>query len=251
MAFTESEEIEKKRIEIVSYINKYIVDNDLDAGDKIPSENTLASQFNVNRNTVRSALISLKIRGILYSQKGKGFFVAQKPSKFLIKQDISLGLSETFDKSNMEYSISLLNISKRLPSDKEKKYLKLSNEEQVYELSQLRYVKDVPFALCYSVIPERIAPDLITKLENLPEGFKGTNNLFINEYGYEHPICSKVYIYSFPPGEKEMRLLSIPDNIPILQQENIYTINDNSTPVEYFIVRGRSDMFKISFDLNK
>lgn len=250
MAFTNSEEIEKKRIEIVSYIKKYIVDNNLDAGDKIPSENTLASQFNVNRNTVRSALISLKIRGILYSQKGKGFFVAEKPSKFLIKQDISLGLSETLDKSNMEYSISLLNVSKRVPGDREKKYLKLSDDEYVYELSQLRYVKDVPFALCYSIIPEKVAPGLDIKLKGISDNFKGTSDLFINEYNYEHPICSKVYIYSFPPGEKEMRLLSIPDNIPILQQENIYTIN-GSTPVEYFIVRGRSDMFKISFDLNK
>lgn len=250
MAFTESEEIEKKRIEIVSYIRKYIVDNDLDVGDKIPSENTLAAMFNVNRNTVRSALISLKIRGILYSQKGKGFFISEKPSKFLIKQDIQLGLSETFDKSNMEYSISLLNVHKRLPSDRETKYLKLAVGEKVYELSQLRYVKEVPFALCTSIIPERLVPDLDTKLADISDGFKGTNDLFINEYGYEHPICSKVYVYSFPPGEKEMSLLSIPDNIPILQQENIYTIN-GSTPVEYFIIRGRSDMFKISFDLNK
>lgn len=250
MAFTDSKEIEKKRMEIVSFIKRYIVDNNLDAGDKILSENKLASLFKTNRNTVRSALISLKIRGILYSQKGKGFFVAEKPSKFLIQYDTTLGLSETLNKSNMEYSISLLHVVKRKATDKELHYLKLAENEEIFELLQLRYVKDVPFAICASIIPEKITPDLDVRLQGISNDFEGTSDLFINEYGMEHPICSKVFIHSYPPGEKEMRLLDIPDNIPILQQESVYTIKD-SVPVEYFIIKGRSDRFKISFELNK
>ena len=45
-------------------------------------------------------------------------------------------------------------------------------------------------------------------------------------------------------------MLKTPGNIPILQQENIYTV-DEGTPVEYFVIRGRSDMFKISLYINK
>ncbi len=249
MAFTDSKEIEKKRGEIVSYIRKYISTKGLNFGDKIQSENELASLFNVNRNTVRSALESLKVRGILYSQKGKGFFVAEKPSKFVIKHNPSLGLSEIMDNAKIDYRNSLLNVIKRKPTEREMKYLQLSKDEEVFYLSQLRYVNDIPFALCYSTIPEKMVPGLNTYLNENPEDFRGTNSFLIEKYGFSHPVCSKILICSFPPGEKESNLLATPANIPILQQENIYVV-DEETPIEYFVIRGRSDMFKISLNID-
>ncbi len=249
MAFTDSKEIEKKRGEIVSYIRKYISTKGLNFGDKIQSENELASLFNVNRNTVRSALESLKVRGILYSQKGKGFFVAEKPSKFVIKHNPSLGLSEIMDNAKIDYRNTLLNILKRKPTEREMKYLQLSEDEEVFYLSQLRYVNDIPFALCYSTIPEKMVPGLNTYLNENPEDFRGTNSFLIEKYGFSHPVCSKILICSFPPGEKESNLLATPANIPILQQENIYVV-DEETPIEYFVIRGRSDMFKISLNID-
>ena len=250
MAFTDSKEIEKKRNEIVSYIKKYIDSHDLQFGDKIQSENQLAEIFHVNRTTVRSALESLKVRGILYSQKGKGFFVAEKPSKFVIKNNPFLGLSEIMESANLDYRNELLSIIKRKPTERERKYLQLSEDEEVFYLAQLRYVNDVPFALCYSSLPEKTVPGLDEYLKEKKESFKGTNYYLIEKYGFDHPVCSKILVCSFPPGEKEIEMLKTPGNIPILQQENIYTV-DEGTPVEYFVIRGRSDMFKISLDINK
>lgn len=249
MAFTDSKEIERKRAEIVSYIRKYIAANDLSFGGRIQSENELSRLFNVNRNTVRAALESLKVRGVLYSQKGKGFFVAEKPSKFVMKHDPSLGLSEIMDSAKLSYRNSLLGIVKRKPSEREIKYLQLSEDEEVFFLSQLRYVNDIPFALCYSTIPVKLVPGLDAVLALERDSFKGTNDFLINKYGFDHPVCSRMLICSFAPGEKESKLLSTPDNVPILQQENIYTV-DEGTPIEYFVIRGRSDMFKISLNLN-
>lgn len=249
MAFTDSKEIEKKRAQIVSYVKKYIASNDLGFGDKIQSENELARLFDVNRNTVRLALESLKVRGILYSSKGKGFFVADKPSRFVMKHDSALGMSEIMDNANLDYRNSLLNVVKRKPSDREIKHLKIDKDEDVFYLSQLRYVNDIPFALCYSTIPEKIAPGLDKFLMDERDSFKGTTQIFMEKYGLDHPVCSRILICSFPPGEKESTMLAAPDNIPILQQENIYVIGED-TPVEYFVIRGRSDMFKISLDIN-
>lgn len=249
MAFTDSKEVEKKRGEIVSYIKKYIHTKGLTFGDKIQSENELSRIFDVNRNTVRSALESLKVQGILYSQKGKGFFVAEKPSKFVIKHDPSLGLSEIMDNAKMDYCNKLLNVVKRKPTEREMKYLQLTEDEEVFYLSQLRYVNDIPFALCYSTIPEKMVPGLDTYLNDDPGEFKGTNSFLIEKYGFSHPVCRRIFICSFPPGEKESSLLATPSNIPILQQENIYVV-DEDVPVEYFVIRGRSDMFKISLNID-
>lgn len=250
MAFTDSKEIEKKRLKIVAYINRYIAEHNLNSGEKIPSENTLAQMFDTNRNTVRSALVSLKIRGILYSQKGKGFFVAKKPESFVMNQNASLGLSEAMGSANLVYRNTLLDIEKRKPTEEEKNFLKLTDENMVFYLSQLRYVNNSPFALCYSTIPEKLVPALDEYLLANKDAFKGTNHIFSERYGLSHPICSNTMISSFPPGEKDVAALGILDNIPILQQENIYIL-DEQTPIEYFVVRGRSDMFKLSFNLKK
>lgn len=247
MTFTNSAEIEKTRLEIITYIKDYIAKNNLNSGDKIPSENALAAQFHANRNTVRSALMGLRIQGILYSHKGKGFFVAERPDKLTIEQNIELGLSEIFDKSNWNYSNKLLAITKRTPNQKEQKLLELSSAENVFELEQLRYISGKVFALCYSIIPEKWCPDLDVKMKGNFENFKGTNDIFHNIYGFEHLRCIKMFVQTFPPDEKDIKLLNVLDNIPILQQENVYEISSGS-PIEYFIIRGRGDTFKIGFN---
>ena len=43
---------------------------------KLPSENTFASEFNVNRHTVRQALQLLKDEGFIYTLKGKGNYIS-------------------------------------------------------------------------------------------------------------------------------------------------------------------------------
>ncbi len=249
MAFTDSKEVEKKRLEIVTYIGNYITEHKLKTGDKIPSENSLSQMFQTNRNTVRSALISLKIRGVLFSHKGKGFFVAERPSKFIMTQSPSLGLSEAMDNANLAYRNSLLDIIKRKPTISEQRRLELSEHEEVYFLAQLRYVNEVSFALCYSVIPEKFVPGLEEYTDRIKADFKGTNDIFMNMYGLKHPICSNTTIGSFPPTAKDIKYLKIPDSIPILQQENLY-LSEDGIPIEYFVIRGRSDLFKISFNLN-
>ncbi|MBP5453384.1 MAG: GntR family transcriptional regulator [Lachnospiraceae bacterium] len=249
MALTDSKEIEKKRLEIVSFITHYITEQKLDVDKKIPSENKLAEMFNTNRNTVRSALVSLKIRGILYSRKGKGFFVANRPSQFTMNHDSSLGFSEVLESANLDYNSSLLSVEKRKPTKAETKHLDLLPSDNVFLLSQLRYVNDIPFALCYSTIPEKLAPDLDLLFLDKGADFRGTNHILMHKYGFKHPICSKTIISSFPPEEMDVNLLNLPDSIPILKQENIYTLDDK-TPIEYFVIRARSDMFKINFNFN-
>ena len=52
--------IEATRREIISYIRSYIRENELKENDKLPSESFLTEAFSTNRNTVRSALATLK-----------------------------------------------------------------------------------------------------------------------------------------------------------------------------------------------
>jgi GntR family transcriptional repressor for pyruvate dehydrogenase complex len=66
-----------------------LMDGHYQAGDKLPSEHELASQFNVGRGTIREAIKALAIVGFVRAERGKGTFVANR-SEFLVGP-ISLG----------------------------------------------------------------------------------------------------------------------------------------------------------------
>ena len=58
-------------------IKHWILDKQYNPADKIPPENELANQFDVNRMTVRQALSSLVDEGLLIRKRGEGTFVTQ------------------------------------------------------------------------------------------------------------------------------------------------------------------------------
>lgn len=58
-------------------IKHWILDKHYGTNDKIPPEHELASQFEVNRMTIRQALSSLVDEGLLIRKRGEGTFVTQ------------------------------------------------------------------------------------------------------------------------------------------------------------------------------
>ncbi len=70
-----------------------LMDGHYQAGEKLPSEHELASQFNVGRGTIREAIKALAIVGFVRAERGKGTFVADR-SEFLVGP-ISLGFESS------------------------------------------------------------------------------------------------------------------------------------------------------------
>lgn len=238
-----SKEVENKRREIISYIRKYIMEHDLKENDRLPSENCLAEMFSTNRNTVRSALATLKSQGTIYSLKGKGFFVSERPNPLVYKHENSLGFSEILNKGTRNFTSMILSVELRSPSEKDRDMLKIGRGEQVYYLRQLRTLGEKKLAICLSVIPEKFVPGLEEHIED----YRGTNHIFMNIYHLPHPVCTWVRLEADLPTESEARRLEIPENMPILQQENIFAITDVG-PVEYFVVRARGDIFHFAME---
>ena len=62
---------------------KYIVDNALHKGEKLPSERQLAQMLSIGRNTLREALRKLEVIGVVEVVNGKGIFVKDARSHSL------------------------------------------------------------------------------------------------------------------------------------------------------------------------
>ncbi|MDR1826884.1 MAG: FadR family transcriptional regulator [Methylobacteriaceae bacterium] len=64
--------------QIADEIVRYILDNRLQEGDRLPNEHTLATRLNVGRGTIREAMKTLASRNIIHIRQGSGMYVSGK-----------------------------------------------------------------------------------------------------------------------------------------------------------------------------
>jgi GntR family transcriptional repressor for pyruvate dehydrogenase complex len=74
---------------VASSISREIAQGRLRSGDRLPTEQDLATTFGVSRNVVREAIAKLRSEGRVWSQQGRGAFVADttNPTVLSIDQD--------------------------------------------------------------------------------------------------------------------------------------------------------------------
>lgn len=78
--------------QIVSSIEKALLNNEIKKGDRLPSINSIRSRFSLSRDTVLLAYNDLKTRGIVRSIAGKGYYV--KSENINVSQKILLLFDE-------------------------------------------------------------------------------------------------------------------------------------------------------------
>ncbi len=61
--------------EVFKILHEWIISRKLRSGDKLPSQDELAKQFAVSRNTLREAINKLTVMGLLTTKQGVGTVV--------------------------------------------------------------------------------------------------------------------------------------------------------------------------------
>ena len=67
--------------DLAADLRNRIVDGVNQPGEKLPSENTLISEFGVSRTVVRSALTRLQAEGLVETERGRGSFALTPPAE--------------------------------------------------------------------------------------------------------------------------------------------------------------------------
>jgi GntR family transcriptional regulator, transcriptional repressor for pyruvate dehydrogenase complex len=65
--------------DLTADLRSRIVEGSIRPGEKLPSENTLISEFGVSRTVVRSALTRLQAEGLVETERGRGSFALTPP----------------------------------------------------------------------------------------------------------------------------------------------------------------------------
>lgn len=92
--------------EIAEHMRRYIEEQQLQPGMKLPAERQLAAQLGVSRNSLHEALARLVSEGLLLSRRGGGTFVRSKHPPWS-EQNIIQPL-KTLRPDNPDYSFDIL-----------------------------------------------------------------------------------------------------------------------------------------------
>ena len=129
--------------------------------DGLPSENELAAEFSVSRNTIREALGILKNEGLIDRGPKVGTHVAQR--KYDHGLDALLGLKETF-KNHGEVRNEVRAAMPVAAPPSVARRLRLQPGEQAVFIERLRYLGDLPLSLDLTYL----APDIGTQILGHP-----------------------------------------------------------------------------------
>lgn len=217
-------------------------------GQMLDSERDMASEFGVNRETVKKALTLLEKDRYIERIQGKGTFVSKKNNEALninnriINKFTNSGITATLKNTGFRSTNKI--ITKDVVSNLKlaSKKLRIHLNDYVFVLHRIRYADDTPLSVEYVYSPMSIMDDdilttdfevvsfydYLNKLNHLPIQF---NRIF------KVVRCSK----------KESQYLQIEPLTPVYLFEDIARDQEGRV-IEYVRTYIRTDMMRISFN---
>ena len=163
-------EKESLYLKISDSIYSYIKVNDLQPGDKLPSERDMAIMLQTSRNSVREALRILEDRGLIYVKTGSGVFVSNPYGQ---KNTLSIRLTdctmeELQDLQNVLDHQAVLNAINSGTREQKEKLLSIASEmQELYQKNIYSHTLDHSFhSLLYKMGHNNAIHQLITKIRD-------------------------------------------------------------------------------------
>ena len=145
---------------IASTIRHGVLTGQYPAGSLLPSEADLAATFGVTRMTVRQALAGLAAEGMIERRHGHGTVVV--PIKHQRHPQMTLGLTDELVARGLVPGSRVLQLEEIRPSPAVRELLWIGARGRVIRIRRLRYADGTLIGLQETIIPSRLAPDLLT-----------------------------------------------------------------------------------------
>lgn len=180
-------------------------------GERLPSERSLAAEFDVSLMTVRQALNLLQDDGLVLRVLGKGTFVRHG---VIAKGNSLTSFTEEMRVKGLEPSTRLLGVEFVRPDDDAVRALQLSRNERVLWMERLRLADGEPICVEVSQIPERLADGLIEAGERSLHEALAANDA--------RPMTAERRIRATLASDREARILRVPPQDAILNIRHLF-----------------------------
>ena len=223
-------------MQIAKNIRTYLSENNVDAGDALPSERELCLMTGASRVTIRKALNILAEEKVVERKHGAGTFV--------LPPFAHLGSGLRGFTSNMQthgHNPQAIWIMKAYgtPTAEEAEILNIRQSDKVVRLGRVRLSDGQPLAIEHAVVPASMLPDLSEITESLYQALETQGN---------KPSKGTQKVRASLANPTEAGLLSIQENSQILRIERRSMLQDG-TPVELTRSAYRGDCYDIVMNL--
>ncbi|MRX73973.1 UTRA domain-containing protein [Bacillus lacus] len=124
--------------QIAIEIEKYIEEQELQQGDKLPVLEHFMAHFKVSKSTITKSLELLERKGVVYQVRGSGIFVRRHKRKGYISLLSNQGFKRELE--DAQISSKPLQLEVRKPSKEAALNLNLHEDEDVYYVKRIRYI---------------------------------------------------------------------------------------------------------------
>jgi GntR family transcriptional regulator len=151
---------------IVDELRLSILEGQLEAGARLPSENELAERYRTSRPTVRRAIALLKAEGLVSTEQGRGAFVRPKPHVRLLLSGANFRRHRRAGRSGFNAQVEdqgqspeqrLLQVGWVEPPSDIASRLEAEDNVPVAVRRRLFVVNGEPVAFCDSYYPREVA----------------------------------------------------------------------------------------------
>lgn len=195
------------------------------AGDKLPTEATLAARFGVNRHTVRRALAQLVEEGLVRTRRGSGAFVAAAPTDYPIGRRVRF--TENLRRAGRFPGRRVLSSERRAATAGEAQALQIAEGSPVLAVHSLSLADGHPVGLAESLYPLDRLPGIA---EALAEG-KGVTHA-LKQIGVEDYTRASTRITAVAADATQALHLQVLEGAPLLRTRGL-DVDQNGLPVEF------------------
>lgn len=234
-----------KYLQLSEWLKRMIEKGRYAVGEKLPSEIEFATMFDLNRNTVRQALLQLANEGLLIRKNGVGTFVTSKyEDKFQYSLKNITSLTREFSKLGYRLKTDL--ISKKVvetTADLTEK-LMLGGDVRAIQIKRVRRGNDIPLVIERSYLPYREFKSILHM--DVPDSLY---KILISEFGVTLQRSIQT-LRSIQLPDKDADLLEVESGFPAMFQESII-YDENGIAVELLHSSYRGDKFVFSVESGK
>lgn len=189
-------------------------------GSQLPTENKLATDFQVSRATIRRAIDELSIQGLVIRRQGVGTFVSQL-SRLSHSLNEAMEFYDLITRNGFDFGVEFIQTDLILPDSKLINSLKIKKEVKVLQTFKIFTANSNPVIYCINHIPiSLLAQDRVQEVLTSPkitEPLYGFLEQYCNQWVNYHIASLRADLAQNCPFPKIM----LAPNTPILVIEEV------------------------------
>lgn len=213
-------------------------------GDQLPPETELATQFGVNRHTVRRAISVLSADGLLRAERGRGTFVNAAQTRVVYPIGDRPRFSENMMRQSLAPSGRLIHAEIVSADATQARLLSCSTGSPLHRVEHLAVANGAPMSRSVSLFSADRFPGIIAAYAETGSITKALKLEGLADYRRKETRLTAERVSS-----RDVDLLNcMPDSIVLVSQA--IDVDMESTPIQSIVTRFLADRMELVFSNN-